>query len=228
MKTKSIEIEGLRHPMHFRPGTSDETIISVMFGPRPEYAFPSMSQINTVLDIGANIGVISVILAHVYPHAIIHAFEPVKSNFEILKMNTEKYPNIRRHQIALGWRDSICTIFESLDDTNFGGFSFHKEGSKDRGEIVKVREVNAVFRELGLTAVDLIKTDCEGAEFDILSALEPAILKKVRWMAGELHGVNDFKLLDLLSKDFDLALKKDFDQRTWHFLAKNIGSIDHP
>ncbi len=57
-----------------------------------------------VLDIGANIGIMTVHLAQHLPHSTIHAFEPMPSNLEVLKKVVHKY-NLQHthiHPVALG------------------------------------------------------------------------------------------------------------------------------
>ncbi|MDR1942676.1 MAG: FkbM family methyltransferase [Endomicrobium sp.] len=53
------------------------------------------NQMDVVIDIGANIGMISIYLAKKYPFLKIYSFEPVKCNYEKFKKNIElnKIPN---------------------------------------------------------------------------------------------------------------------------------------
>ena len=57
-----------------------------------------------VLDIGANLGIMTVHLANSLPNTTIHAFEPMPTNVSILKRIISKF-NLKRtkiHEIALG------------------------------------------------------------------------------------------------------------------------------
>ena len=69
--------------------------------------------------------------------------------------------------------------------------------------------------------IDLIKIDCEGAEFEILATIPDEILNNVRWIEGELHGQNDHGVFELLSKNFHLEFKKEMLQRCFNFRALN-------
>ena len=73
---------------------------------------------------------------------------------------------------------------------------------------VCARHAGAVMNDLGLTRVDLIKIDCEGAELDVLTALPAEMLQQCQWIVGEMHDVSAFNLLALLAPHFDLDLKK--------------------
>lgn len=57
-----------------------------------------------VLDIGANVGIMTVLLARRLKHAQIHSFEPMPANFEALQkiVHAFKLSNVTLHRIALG------------------------------------------------------------------------------------------------------------------------------
>lgn len=207
-------------PFYFRDGTSDSIILAsnVLCDPHErEYNFPSLPKAKTILDIGANIGAISVLMANLYPDAIIHSFEPVGENFDILLRNIELYPNIKAHNIGLGSETKDLPIFKSNDSLNFGGSSLYNlQENQELLETVKIININEV---LDFSKIDLIKIDCEGAEFDILTSLDKRILTKTTAIVGELHGYKDFQLLEYLSQYFHLSFEKDLYDKTYQFRA---------
>lgn len=209
-------------PFFFRPNTSDETILSVTFSQNPlerEYIFPNdIKDVNTIFDIGANIGVTAIVLNDLYPNAIIHAFEPEKENFEILLKNTQSKKNIICHNIGLSAMTCNMDLLKSDDPINFGGYSVHEIGSGGFSQQIKCVSMYDFLNKHGLTHADFIKIDCEGAENAILGDID---LSKTKWIEGEMHGFNEFKLLDHLSKNFELQFQKKFGQRMWHFRALN-------
>ncbi len=222
MGLSKVEIVGLPHPIYYREGTSDAAILNATFGPQElrEYLFPMFNP-KIVLDIGANFGAVSVYLSKIYPEAKIHAFEPVKENFELLVKNTESYENISCWNFGLGARDSDTVIFSSDDPTNKGGFSQYVSGSNINDyQKISIRTLKSFCDEMSINKIDVVKIDCEGAEYSILEGSQD-LVKDIDWIAGELHGVDDFLLLDLLNRGFELAFKKDLGQRCYHFLAKN-------
>lgn len=216
-------------PVYYRPGTSDTQLIYKILlkkGRNAEYRFPAFLKPHVIFDIGANIGVASVFLAHRFPHARIYAFEPVPANVELLRLNAAAYPCITVFPLALGAGDGDVEIHFSDDAHNFGGFSFSHQGSdKDRKLRVQQRRLQGIIDELRLDRVDLIKIDTEGAEYDILTSLEQGILRRVTWITGELHGERDFELLALLSTWFDIEAKRSFGKRLFTFAAVNKASL---
>lgn len=216
-------------PVYYRPGTSDtELIYKILLktGRKAEYRFPSGLQPHVILDIGANIGIASVYLAHRFPDARIYSFEPVPANVELLRLNAAAYPRITVCPLALGATDGDVEIHFSDDPCNFGGFSFSHQGSDSNRKLrVQRRNIGAVLNELGIDHVDLIKIDTEGAEHEILTALDADVLRRVIWITGELHGEKDFELLAFLSRWFDIETKRSIGKRLFMFAAANKSSL---
>lgn len=212
-------------PIHYRPGTSDPTLIySILLksGRKSEYWVPQTLNPAVILDIGSNIGISSIYFARRFPRARIYAFEPVPENVALLSRNVAPYPNVRVLPVALGQTNGQIEMLASDTPHNLGGFSFYRQGSDpDRKIKVRMLDVNMALHELGIECVDLIKIDTEGCEYDILTALSERVLRSVMWIMGELHGERDFELLAFLSRWFEIETKKSFKKRLFMFRACN-------
>jgi FkbM family methyltransferase len=217
-------------PIHYRAGTSDTGLIYNILlkrGSKGEYCPPDefpcdWDRVKVVLDIGANIGIAALYFANIFPNAAIHAFEPEPGNSKLLAQNTARCERIRCHPFALGSKDGELTLFDSDDRTNQGGFSAHDSGTNPApGKTVQMRHAGAFLAELGITAVDVIKIDTEGAEWDILTACDPNLLERAQLILGELHGHRDFALLDYLQPTFHIGLTKGIRKRLFNFYAVN-------
>lgn len=222
----SIERDGLR--LHYRVGSSDPWMIyNHLMKPahRDEYAPPANAgfapgEVRTVLDIGANIGATALYFARMLPIGNIYAFEPVPDNFAVLRENVAQCPRIHAFNYGLGAADAELEMFASANPVNFGGFSLHPAGSDASRRVrIRIRHAAAAMAELGITQVDLIKIDTEGAEYDILTSLPENILAGAKYIVGELHGNRDFALLDYLSRWFDVGLRKRLGNRLFNFQA---------
>jgi FkbM family methyltransferase len=213
------------HPVYYRLGTSDcELIYKILLkqGKRAEYRVPPEVAPETIFDIGANIGTASILFANLFPGARIHAFEPVPDNVSLLTRNVAGYRNIHVHPVALGKKDGRLPMLASDSRRNYGGFSFYEKGSDAQRRVdVEMRTPRAMLEELGVARVDLIKIDTEGSEYDILSAFDESVLSQTRWITGELHGEKDYELLALLSRWFDLDMKKTLNKRLFTFFGCN-------
>src|SRR5437868_4699750 len=71
--------------------------------------------------------------------------------------------------------------------------------SKNYGKSIEQIEVEGVristfLKRIGVTAIDMLKIDIEGSEFDVLADLSPALLKNVKQMSVEFHvGVGEYE-----------------------------------
>jgi FkbM family methyltransferase len=212
----------------YRPGSSDlEVIYKILLkgGRKAEYYIPEDVLPRTIWDIGGNIGAASLYFFDRFPQAEIHCFEPVPENHAMIERNIAGISRIHAHRFALGTSDGSSDIRASDVSRNFGGFSFHKTGTAEGSACtVQRRAPQGVIEDGTAPAPDLIKIDVEGAEYDILTAFDPQVLARVRWIVGELHGERSFALLEFLSRWFDVETRKTFDKRLFNFSARNSRS----
>lgn len=217
LPTKHYDL-GLKAMVKFRPFTADEEIIRNILIDRKEYGLFVNCNPRVVFDIGAQIGCTSILFANAYPQALIFAFEPEPDNFELLSENAKEYPNIKVFNFALGAETCERTLFESDDEMNHGGFSFHDKGvNKEKSQTVKVVDVREAMRANGVTKIDLLKIDTEGCEKEILWRLYGHAMPD--FIMGEAHGNRDFKMFDFLEETHDLQIHKEIGQRCFPFYA---------
>jgi len=188
-----------------------------------EYYFPKEIKPKIIFDIGGNIGITAIYLANIFPESIIYSFEPLQENFEILKKNAANYKNIKVFNFGLGSKSGSFKVFLSDDKNNFGGVSFKDsvEGNLDYSNTeCIVKNINDFISEEGISSVDLIKIDTEGAEFEILTTFNKEYLDKTSWITGELHGNRDFELLNFLDiSGFSISVHKNINNRLFMFNA---------
>ena len=215
--------------VHYRAGTTDANLIySILLREhKSEYALPPQArldpaEVRTVLDIGANVGIASRYFARRFPNAVVHAFEPDPGNCEVLRANAAEEPRIRVHPFALGAEDGELELYDSDDSANRGGYSGYAAGSDPaKSKKVPLRHAGRALAALGVERAELIKIDTEGAEWEILTALEPRLLASARVIMGELHGRRDFELLAFLQPRFHIGAKKQLHSRLFNFYAVN-------
>lgn len=211
----------------YRPATSDPLAIYqvlVRTGEKAEYYLPPRLQPNVILDIGSNIGSSILFFHEQFPGAQIYGFEPHPATFAVLEKNVGRIPSVKIFNYGLGAADAELAVpFDNADFSRFMGKAEHADWSGPLSPTrCRIRHAGAVVQELGLTSVDLIKIDCEGAEYDVLNSLPLELLRRCKWIVGEMHDASAFPLLALLAPHFDLDLKKRMFAPTFRFHACNL------
>jgi FkbM family methyltransferase len=177
-----------RHPFLLRICSSDVPTYGQVFVAQ-EYNVSAAIQPEVIIDAGANIGLASIYFANKFPAAKIIALEPEASNFALLTRNVAPYPQIVPVQAALWHRNEEI----DLVDPGLGkwGFMTEKKGSAENlfgstCHAVTAMTVDKIMRDHGLTKIDILKIDIEGAEREVFSDTSSWI-DKVNAVIIELH-----------------------------------------
>ncbi len=215
------------HDVSYRPATSDPlAIYQVLLRQRgkAEYYLPPALQPEVILDIGSNIGASILFFHEQFPTARIYGFEPNPETFRVLQKNVASLPSVEVFNYGLGAADAnIAVPFDGADFSRFMSKDKIADWSGPLSPIsCQIKHAGDVVRNLGLPRVDLIKIDCEGAEYDVLTSLPPDLLHQCKWIVGEMHDESAFKLLALLAPHFDLDMKKRMFAPFFRFHACNL------
>jgi FkbM family methyltransferase len=150
-----------------------------------------------VIDIGANRGMFCAMLLSKKPGSRILAYEPLPKNtahFRKFKdLNNGKTKNLELFEMAVtGSPEKSIKIFAGGDE---GGSiaSIYKEFDDRNHEEIEVRATTLGEIYLGLndTVIDILKVDCEGAEYPILYNTSKETLHRARTMLIEVHELDD-------------------------------------
>ena len=129
-----------------------------------EYDF-ELDKVDTIVDLGANIGVSTITMARKFPHAKVIALEPEKSNFQLLTSNTREISNIGVLNYAIWYKDGEVEIQNKNVKSN--AFKFKDTNAHTGSEMVRSISIDSLMTEYGLQKIDLLKIDIEGAEEDL-------------------------------------------------------------
>jgi FkbM family methyltransferase len=152
----------------------------------------AIGQGDVVVDIGANRGVF-VGVAGLRGAGAIHAFEPDSSNFDYLAQFVayNALQNVHLHPEAVAGTGGQRRLYTAHRHTR------HSLQPSDviSGDVLEdYAEVRTVTLEELLSEVgpvDVLKMDCEGAEYEILAAASDERLRQIRAMVIEVHGEMD-------------------------------------
>ena len=132
----------------------------------------------TIADIGANVGCFTLAAKSYFPAATIHAYEPNPRILPVLQQNVTKIG-------AFIFPEAVGTAngYVKMIDDSFSGNARTERAETSSRAIPQVC-LERVIQRLGGT-VDLLKLDCEGAEWQILS--DDHSLAKIKQMRLEYH-----------------------------------------
>ena len=127
-----------------------------------------------VIDIGANIGQFCTFSTHYLGAKNVISFEPIKSCFETLKLNSRKSvinaavgSSNTRQEIFTEERDIMASLVKPV--VSLGG--------RFSSEIVDVIRLDEVKEVIKIPRIDLLKIDTEGYELEILRSASLSIHK---------------------------------------------------
>lgn len=146
-----------------------------------------------ILDIGANEGMFSIMMAKLYPHARVIALEPVPRTYYQLVRNIglNGCMNIDSYNIGVGKPGQKTTMLNVSKDFSGGSTSLceYNPDHHDRIEVNLV-SLDEAFGLYGIDRCRLAKIDAEGMEYEILYGA--TVLPRVDFMTMEIH--NNHKL----------------------------------
>ncbi len=145
---------------------------------------------DTALDIGANVGYMSLVLAKCVGNSgKVFSFEPDSKNFASLKRNLELNPDCNIEPIAKAVSDSHQPIrlYHAKFDFNAGAHSMlpSEKHSSDFVEI-EATTIDEFVTSHGLKKVDVIKIDIEGAEMKAFNGMSETLRRSRPFVVCEL------------------------------------------
>lgn len=138
-----------------------------------------------VWDIGGNIGCFAIWLLRRHPGTPITSFEPCAETFAVLANNQTEWNDqpweIRPYGLAD--RDQSVAAFVPFD--SYGQTSRHAQSGIPTQ--LPLRNIASVWEEEGRPAIDLLKIDCEGDEYEILENLPDGLWACAKNILLEIH-----------------------------------------
>jgi len=181
----AVTIDEIIHPIYLRLRTTDVSLFEEIIV-NSEYYFEPSSPPQVIIDAGANIGLTSVYYANKFPDAKIIAIEPEETNFEMLKRNTDHYPNIFPIQGAL-WREEAVLNLSNPGTGNWGYQTNEQQACETtEGGKIPGMTVDKLMEQYGCDFIDILKIDIEGSEKEVFETSAPWI-DRVGAIIVELH-----------------------------------------
>jgi FkbM family methyltransferase len=154
------------------------------------YGLASCSNpICAILDIGGNVGFFSVAAKHYFPRAVVHTYEPNPAAFEYAATQSRQCNFTLFAEAVGGHSGPVSLDFCAGLDSNLC-----RTKEDPNGSVCKIGLDEAIARMGG--AVDLLKLDCEGAEWEMFA--EAHCWKAIRELRMEYHLFNGKSHADLV------------------------------
>lgn len=173
-------------PNQIIPEFKESFFEQVYFKQLPKNLFSIAAPV--VIDIGANVGFFSIVAWYKLPAAKILAYEPIARNFKILQKNIEGISPSQllvHHAAVSDVAGEIVLKFNDQAITTSASLLTNSAGSTE--EKVRSTTLAAIFDENNLQKVDLLKMDCEGAEYCIVYNSPAELFERINCIAMETH-----------------------------------------
>jgi FkbM family methyltransferase len=214
-------------PLRFREGftlhhgqlDSPVSLLREVFGER-HYRRHIESPLDGVLiDIGANIGAVTLDWASRSGRLHVHAYEPNPATNSVLRHNVEANglsDRVTIHQEAVGREPGQLRLWTNVQSMTTTAYTDAPPTPEAVATYVPLVDLNEVVRRAGDRPVSLLKMDIEGGEADTLEGATPATLGALRQVILEYH--------DGLCPNASGRCRKVLEQSGFHCLMRPMNA----
>jgi FkbM family methyltransferase len=160
----------------------------------------------TIIDIGANAGYFTLFAASRFPRAKVLAYEPIPVNYAQLSHHRDlnRTKDIQCFQAAVaGHCGEIQLSLDAADSFTTSASVFSASATASDSLTVACTSLQKLFDDNRIEKCDLLKMDCEGAEYGIFYSCPVDYLKRIDQIAMEVHrGAGENENIDALEAFF--------------------------
>jgi FkbM family methyltransferase len=130
-------------------------------------------KLKVVFDVGANEGQTARYYVRAFPCAQIYSFEPVAATYKSLVERVSKWPRVRTFQLAFADTNRTARIqLVAVSGLNSLRNELSNGGSSSSGDLIAIRTLDSFCAEQDINHIDLLKTDAEGFDLEVLKGAE--------------------------------------------------------
>jgi FkbM family methyltransferase len=152
---------------------------------------------NTIIDVGANIGLFTLRTKQLWPKANVISIEPHPKNFERLTEHIalNKLDGTKPLQVGIAEKCGCFDLY--ISPRNTAGHSMYKKDGDSKSISIPTCTLTDVMADFDSTDSNtLLKIDCEGCEFPLLSSLTQEVANRISCIIFEPE--NSLYDLDIL------------------------------
>src|ERR687891_451169 len=193
-----------------------------------------------VVDIGAHIGLYTIISSkRVGANGKVVAIEAHPSNFEMLKSNIKlnQLTNVTPLNYAVYSKETKIKLYLPDEESGYTMhhsimsnyvFTKYKDKTEDKFVEVNANTLDYLLQIKGITDVNWVKIDVEGAEFEVLKGANKILSdSKDIALLIEVHGKNTYEPIieSLRSYNFKIDFEKTYENGEKHIIAIKDSSV---
>lgn len=180
-KNRIINRNNINYNINLREGID----LSIFLGIQNENSISNINKITNIndkkiiIDIGANIGSVSLPLAKIFRNSRIISIEPTIYAFSRLRKNVSLNPNLKKRINLL----NICISNKKMEIKEVhSSWNFLNNGKKHKVHLGTLKKTSLKMKKLDQICskfknVNLIKIDVDGHELDVLKSGKKTIMK---------------------------------------------------
>ncbi|NKB43583.1 MAG: FkbM family methyltransferase [Alphaproteobacteria bacterium] len=185
-------------------------------------------EVETIVDVGANVGAFTVFMAAHFSAARCYCFEPSPGAVEYLRQNVAQFPNTEVFPIGLYSEDTSMPLFEGATQSLQNSL-YNSAETSESNQSVELRHAGKMMSELKLGRISILKVDTEGAELPVLGALKSK-LSDIDQIYLEYHSEDDRREIESLLADTHVlaaATAKHVHRGTNHYIRTSL-LVEYP
>jgi len=177
-----------KYPVYCRYGTSDSLVFNQIFVHKEYSDMGKIENVNWIIDCGSNVGYSSVYLLNKHPQAKVIAIEPDPDNFELCSMNLAPYGKRAYVINSAIWSSTVDLVIDRPLQDNGEWAIQVRPCQVGETPALNALSIKSLFEDFNLDMIDILKVDIETAELEVFAHNYQDWLKKVKYIAIELHG----------------------------------------
>jgi FkbM family methyltransferase len=148
----------------------------------------SAANLKVVFDVGANEGQTAEHYVRVFPFAQIYSMEPFAAAYKSLVERVSRWPRVRTFQLAFADTNRTARIQPvPVSGLNSLRNELSNSCSSSSGELITIRTLDSFCAEENINHIDLLKTDTEGFDLEVLKGAEAMLrARQIQFILAEV------------------------------------------